>query len=276
MKAGIDVGTTLVKVAAQQEVGMSCFSLDQFRNSQKPLQAMVQHLRSLQVNEIAIIGTGLALNKGELNYLASNFLEGVSHQGSVEAELKFQARGASRLLGRDSSSDRLIIAGVGTGVSYTVLHPDGKTEMARIGSAWGGGFIAGQGRLLGFQDYASLDKAAEEGVALDVMAEIAPFPPSDKKISVPVAHFGLVDQSSCKEDVAATIFNSVAASIVRDLLGITGTGPISGVVFVGAAVARSKMLRMFLHKYCEAFDFGAEFPENGEYATAIGALESIK
>lgn len=290
MKAGIDFGTTLTKVAWRKKDGTygldstirrdeseTCCSTDELATPRELVTASLQRegvtgLRATGIGERWLKGFALEESKGD----------------PIEDEIRLQADGVRQLLGScsglklENRPDSFLLVSIGTGVSYTRVIK-GKAERFPYGNAIGGGFIAGLARLLGIDDvrdvkYVGSNDEPPDLLVRDVLEHTRGMPLGE----LVVAHFGKVpaDGTLVKSgEAVASALHCVATSIIRDviMMGMMEKfAPPGPAVFIGSTVSAFPALAHHLSRYAVMIGAEAKFPDNGEYAAAVGALHAAE
>ncbi len=162
--------------------------------------------------------------------------------------------------------------------------PDrGDPRRFPLGNAIGGGFIAG---LAAWQavDLSAIDEFASRGRLRDALIkDLVPAKDGTLEGEFVVSHFGKGEIMGARVhpegghplvDYCATVVHCAAVTVIRDvmLVGMIPGFAAEDVVFIGTPVAKMMALRGHLVRYAAALGKNAHFPENGEYAAALGAL----
>lgn len=289
MKAGIDFGTTLTKVAWRKADGTygfdstgrqddsACWSEDDVATPRELVTATlsregVTRLRATGIGERWLKGFAIAETEGD----------------PIEDEIRLQADGVRHLLGSCGGMktygrpDSFLLVSVGTGVSYTRVVQE-KVERFPYGNAIGGGFIAGLARLLGINDvsdvrFVDANHVPPDLLVRDVLTHLGGTPLGE----LVVAHFGKISPDGAlpsSSEAMASVLHCVATSIIRDviMMGMMEKyAPPGPVVFIGSTVSAFPVLARHLSRYAAMIGADAKFPDNGEYAAAIGALHAAE
>lgn len=297
MKAGIDFGTTLTKVAWRNADGTYGFHSTATEDDEgfvddvecTPRDLLVANLQREGVTRLRATGIGERWLKGFAVEEASG--------DSIEDEIRLQADGVKPLLGVCGGMTRMspppesfLLVSVGTGVSYTRVV-GATAERFPYGNAIGGGFVAGLTRLLrldysygiGDLDRLCAGKEPSDLLVRDVLAATRGTTVGE----FVVAHFGKVpeDRPGMTEEEGrigegiASALNCVAVSVIRDVLmmGLSDAYRAPGpLVVIGSTVATFPTLRRYLSRYAAMLGIDILFPDYGEYAAAIGALHAAE
>lgn len=266
MLVGIDSGSTLVK-AAWGEPGR----LQTRRVSRDQLPALLAELRDLGARRLGLAGT-----RYRDPAFAELGLERVEVTGEdIDREVELQTRGLRSLLAAEGEDPAaLLIVSVGTGVSYALSEAGLPARRFPLGSALGGGFLAGLGAALGLADVQELAAEASRGEVVDLcVADLLPGQAKSALGRMVVAHFGRAGAETPRPDLCATLFSTVSTGIARDLLLIRGSAGWSlpdDVAFVGSTLDLAP-LRAGLLGWARTLGLRALVPPLGAYALAWGA-----
>ena len=230
----------------------------------------------MELGELGAQRLGLAGTRYRDPAFAAAGLELVEVTGEdIEREVEVQARGLRSLLAASGEEpDELLIVSVGTGVSYALSEAQTPARRFPLGSALGGGFLAGLGAALGLADVQELAAEAGRGEVVDLcVADLLPGQAGSPLGRMVVAHFGRAQAGTPRPDLCATLFSTVTTGIARDLLLIRGSAgwrlP-ADVAFVGSTLDLAP-LREGLLGWAEALGLRALTPPLGAYALAWGA-----
>jgi pantothenate kinase len=293
MKAGIDFGTTLTKVAWRNADGTYGFHSTATEDDEgfecTPQELLVANLQREGVTRLRATGIGERWLKGFAVEEASG--------DPIEDEIQLQAEGVKPLLKACSGMTcvspppgSFLLVSVGTGVSYTRVVGAAATRFP-YGNAIGGGFIAGLVRLLrldysygiGEIDRLCAGKEPSDLLVRDVLVATRGTPMGE----FVVAHFGKVSEgrpgfSEEKGEIGewiASVLNCVAVSVIRDvmMMGLSDAHRAPGpLVIIGSTVTTFPALRRYLSRYAAMLGIDILFPDNGEFAAAVGALHAAE
>ncbi|HTK05478.1 MAG TPA: hypothetical protein VL500_07870 [Candidatus Eisenbacteria bacterium] len=272
MKAGIDLGTTAVKIAWRNEDASHGFlSLDHDDDIAGRLAGMgITKLRSTGIGGRPPAGFDASGPSGD----------------PIEDEIAVQADGVRRLFGlQDGPRGDFLLVSIGTGTSYTLVPKEGTPRRFPIGNAIGGGFIAGVAAMQ-MIDITEIEESAKKGSHLDLLVkDLLPSKAGTLEGEFVVSHFGklgdprfvperLDRESDPVDDHCATIVHCAAVTVIRDalILGMIPGFAADDIVFIGTPVAKLTALRGHLERFAAMLGRRAHFPERGEYAAALGAL----
>ncbi len=295
MKAGIDFGSTLTKVAYLGLDGKYrlfstsedlWWSEDRWRSEADDESSPQQQLRlNLKIGHV----TG-----ARATGIGKRWIYGIplaEPQGDrIADEIALQADGVKRLLAAQKTflGERFLLVSVGTGTSYTLVSAV-EAKRFPLGNPSGAGTVAGQLSLIypdGSTDIKNLGELASAGRTCDLL--VKDVLESDKETprgEFVVSHFakaGGVPGSDQRHDtspeaVCGSFVSTLATSVVRDawmIAQIPEYGPFQEIVVIGTVISRTAPLREQIIRAAPMLGLRANCPENGEYAAAIGALHA--
>lgn len=263
---GVDCGSTLVKAAWGEPERPRTRRVERAE-----LPRLLAELREQGARRLGLAGT-----RYRDPAFAASGLELVELTGDdIDGEVELQARGLRSLLAAQGEAPAdLLIVSVGTGVSYGLSQAGEAARRFPWGSAIGGGFLAGLGAALGLADVHALAAEASRGEAVDLqVADLLPGLAGSASGRMVVAHFGRAGADTSRPDLCASLFNTVATGVARDLLLIRGSAGWSlpdDVAFVGSTLDLPP-LRARLLGWAEALGLRAWVPPRGAFALAWGA-----
>ncbi len=274
MKAGIDCGTSHMKAVWRQADDLHAFA------SSSDGDDIVACLARHGIMQARLTGIGPAPALGRIAAVRCA-------ADPIEDEIALQADGARRLLAGTPGTPEgdFLLVSVGTGTSYTLVPKDGPPRRFPIGNAIGGGFIAGLAAMQALE-IDRIDDLARRGTALDLLVkDLVPAAAGTLQGEFVVSHFGKLgiprftpeapaDGADPLGDICTTIVHCAAVAIIRDvlILGMIPGFAADDAVFIGTPVAKMVALRGHFARYAAGLGKRAHFPENGEYAAALGAL----
>jgi type II pantothenate kinase len=222
------------------------------RQQDRPLSA---------VRRLAVTGIGAPAAGAELFGLA------------CERVAEFQATGRGGLF--LSGLERAIVVGMGTGTSILRVGAEGIRHLG--GSGVGGGTLLGLSRaLLRITDVPAILEAAATGDLANVDLRIADLPPAELG-NLPghatASNFGRLDREPRPGDYALGILNLVFQTIGVLAAFAARQEGLADVVLAGR-LATIPQARNILAGFAELHPVRFHFPENPEYATALGAALS--
>lgn len=271
MKAGIDCGTSLTKFAWFDQGRLRLVS-----SADADIPSVLDEMKAAGVARARVTGIG---RPWETDGIAFS----MTSDDPVADELALQSDGVRRLLPGFADDGDFLLVSIGTGTSYTLVPAAGEPRRFPIGNAIGGGFIAG---LAAWQaaDRSSIDGYASRGEPRDIrIKDLVPAKAGTIEGEFVVSHFGKDQVMGARvlpqgghplDDYCATVVHCAAVTVIRDvlLLGMIPGFEVDDVVFIGTPVAKMRSLRGHLSLYAQALGKRAYFPENGEFAAALGAL----
>ncbi|MBU1179963.1 hypothetical protein KJ885_03395 [Patescibacteria group bacterium] len=289
MKAGVDIGSTLTKVAFKTGKGEWMF----LSTSNCPLSYIAEELYEHRVTRLNIGGIG-QLDESVFGGFEINRLPG----DPIVNEIQLQARGTRELLklgGHDI--DHFLLVSIGTGTSYTFVQKD-KAKKFPIGNSVGGGFIRGLARGLNIDDadiWNPLENRFADVETLDLLVQdVLPSTKEQPLGKLIIANFGKLDsrEKADQRELQKTLVNMAAAVIARDIAifkiiyGLTEKhkllylaarllklrGLMDNIVIIGTAVSSCCALREMLSAYCNGFlQTNPIFPPDSAFALAVGS-----
>ena len=263
--AGIDFGSTLTKAYWRAD-GKEHFAT---ADDAGDFEELTTGMRMDGVRIVRV--TGVGGSKASLR-LAERFPHVRVAEGAVDDEIRLQAAGARLLMGE--APRKMIVAAIGTGVSYAVVKGK-RAKRHPLGSCHGGGTILGLGRIVGANTFEEIEEAAaraEPGDLLvkDKLPETAGTPIGE----LVIAHFAKAGASF--EEECASVFNLAACSIVKDLAVLTSIPFSPKEIAVVGTVADSATFRRFLGRWSPMLKgCRLHFPAQGGFAAAVGAWADI-
>ncbi|MGD0340459.1 MAG: type II pantothenate kinase [Bacteroidales bacterium] len=268
MVIGIDIGSTTTKVAAidlnNDIIKIKTKAIDAITSATGAFGKMIMenHFKLENIEKIIITGAGASKITDNLFGIKTNKID------------EFMAIGiGGKYL---SKKDQIIISNIGTGTAIIEVNKNSITHLG--GTGVGGGTIIGLAKeLLKTSDFDTILQYASKGNINNVDLNIGDIVETnigflDKEFTA--SNFGKMLDIATKEDIALGIINLTyqvigmvsvfaAKSKNNDTVVITGNGsnnPIGQKILINISK---------LHK----IDF--EFPDDAEYATAIGAALSV-
>ena len=217
------------------------------------------------VNLLAVTG-GKHLNLGDKIESTK-----IVHVNEIDAV----GEGAMNLSGL-SGKNPIIIVSAGSGTAC-ILAQDGNF-MHCSGTGVGGGTVLGLSKLLlGTTDPDEIAKLAKEGNESGVdliLKDVVSGPIGELPSDTTAVNFGKIsklDSEISKQDIAAGIVNLVGQTAARIATSVATTFKASEIVVVGRSPSFNG-LKNSLEQAASIMGFSPHFPDNGEYASALGAL----
>ena len=190
-------------------------------------------------------------------------------------EIDAIGEGAMNLSGL-SRKNPIIIVSAGSGTAC-ILAQDGNFIHCS-GTGVGGGTILGLSKLLlGTTDPIEIAKLAKEGneSGVDLILEdVVSGPIGELPSDTTAVNFGKIskiDSEISKQDIAAGIVNLVGQTAARVATSVATTFNAREIVVVGRSPSFNG-LKNSLEQAASIMGFSPHFPNNGEYASALGAL----
>ena len=183
--------------------------------------------------------------------------------------------GSMRLSGLDEENP-VIIVSAGSGTACIYGHKGKFTHCS--GTGIGGGTVLGLSKLLlGTIDPLEIAALAENGdeAQVDLILEdvvsgpIGKLPPSTTAVNF--GKVSKIDKEYSKEDIAAGIIGLVGQTIARIATSVATGFNAKQIIVVGRAPSFNG-LKNSLKNASLITGFTPHFPENGEYASALGAM----
>ena len=267
MLLSLDFGITITDILRKNNNGELFHQM--LPSKEKPSEGFILEIfRDLNFKEVNC----LALTGGH-HQLIGKFIKEtpVIHVNEVEAI----GKGGFHLSKLDPDKPAIIVsAGSGTAC---ILAKDGNFVHCS-GTGVGGGTVLGLSKLLlNTIDPNEIQDLAEKGLARgtdlileDVVSGPIGLLPSDTT----AVNFGKIAKTNSKasrEDIAAGIVNLVGQTVARISTSVAMTFQVSDIIVVGRTPTFT-VLRKSLEDAAMLTNFTPHFPENAEYASALGAL----
>lgn len=268
MVIGIDIGSTTTKVAAIRPdndiIRIKTRAIDAITSATGAFGKLIveNHFNLGDIEKINITGVGASRITDNLFGIKTNRIEEMTAIGTGGKYL--------------AQKDRIIISNIGTGTA--IIEVNGAIINHLGGTGVGGGTIIGLAKkLLDTTDFETIMQYASKGTIKNVDLMIGDI--TDTNISFldrefTASNFGKMADIVTKEDLAIGIINLTyqvigmvsifaAKSKNNDTVVITGKG------------SNNPFGRKILNNISGAYNISFEFPDDAEYATAIGAALSI-
>jgi type II pantothenate kinase len=259
MRAGIDLGASLHKVALARDPSLGDLELVMFPASEADAAlALVAARRPTRV----------VLTGGPATAVAAT----IGAPAVVVSEFDAWGRGAGRLAERAGTSldEPHLLVSLGTGTSILLVADGTATRIA--GTALGGGTLVGLGNLLlGVERFGRLVELAAAGSRRDVDLLLGDVYPD---ISVPdftAAHFGKV-RSRRPEDVAHALVGLVAENVALMAAAHALARGVSCVAYGGSPLHENPPLCNVLTTMTGYFGLRVVVLGDGAYCGAVGCL----
>jgi type II pantothenate kinase len=266
--AGVDVGSSLVKLALRDASGGTRFE----SLPSGDLDAVALHLRASGPGRIALTGGGAPR-------LARLLQSDTADVGEFDA----WALGARRMLEESGENPpRFLLVSVGTGTSALLVEHRAARRVG--GTALGGGTIHGLGRLLAgvprFEEIAALarqgDRRRVDLLIRDVYPEGGFLLPAE----VNAASFARLTRQGEADtakpaDLAQALMGLVGENVALICCGLAAAQRVERIVFGGTTLRDNPALVEVLRLVCLALGRQPTFLPRGEYTGALGALEHL-
>jgi len=165
-----------------------------------------------------------------------------------------------------------VSCGTGTAVVYYLDEKDADLHSLHLGgTAVGGGTLDGLGQLLLHEPVEELEALAKDGAGLDLtVGDIVGGRLGVVPADATASHFAKAFEDARPQDVAKSLLHLVAETIATTACLAADKTGCNDLVFCGR-VAQNKLVQERIRFACRIHGKTPHFPENGEYATAIGA-----
>ena len=190
-------------------------------------------------------------------------------------EIEAIGEGTMSLSGLNEKESTIIVS-AGSGTACIHAHMGKYTHCS--GTGVGGGTVLGLSKLLlGTSDPIEIAALAEKGSESEVdliLEDVVSGPIGQLPSTTTAVNFGKVskmDREYAREDIAAGIINLVGQTAARIATSVAMMFQANQIVVVGRAPSFNG-LRKSLEEAASITGFTPHFPENGEYASALGAL----
>ena len=190
-------------------------------------------------------------------------------------EIEAIGEGTMSLSGLNEKESTIIVS-AGSGTACIHAHMGKYTHCS--GTGVGGGTVLGLSKLLlGTSDPIEIAALAEKGSESEVdliLEDVVSGPIGQLPSTTTAVNFGKVskmDRDYAREDIAAGIINLVGQTAARIATSVAMMFQANQIVVVGRAPSFNG-LRKSLEEAASITGFTPHFPENGEYASALGAL----
>jgi len=267
MDISIDFGITVTDIIKRDK---DTISHEMTLSKEEPNPSLVKKLFSdidfkSDINLLAVTG-GKHLNLGDKIESTK-----VIHVNEIDAV----GEGAMNLSGLSDKNPTIIVsAGSGTAC---ILAQEGNFVHCS-GTGVGGGTVLGLSKLLlGTTDpveIAELAKAGNESGVDLILDDVVSGPIGELPSDTTAVNFGKIskiDSEISKQDIAAGIVNLVGQTAARIATSVATTFNAKEIVVVGRSPSFNG-LKNSLEQAASIMGFSPHFPNNGEYASALGAL----
>lgn len=267
MKVAIDFGITVTDILKKDANGDLIHNsmLSKEIPSEKLIKEILKNINSSELESISLTGGHHAIIGDAIDKVK------VKHVNEVEAIGK-----GGFHLSKLSSEIPAIIVSAGSGTAC-ILARDGE-YIHCSGTGVGGGTILGLSKiLLGTTNPQEIESLASKGnyVATDlILGDVVSGPIGLLPPDITAVNFGKIAKTSnepSKEDLAAGIMNLVGQTIARIATSVAMAFEVKDIVVVGRT-PKFELLKNSIETAASLSSFNPHFPENAEYASAIGAL----
>ncbi|WP_253701234.1 type II pantothenate kinase [Bacillus sp. FJAT-29814] len=265
VKAGIDAGGTLLKIAYQENGAKHYrkYPIGEMESAISWLKMMAPDL-------------GVALTGGKAHIVQQKFFP----DGLMVPEFQATCEGARLLLLEEGKKldAPFIIVNVGTGTSWHLVN--GEKYERILGSGMGGGTFMGLGALLtneaNYEKFTELAASGQKGNLDLLVKDIYESDQAPINGDLTAANFakGLSVKHSPADRMAA-LANMIAETIMLLTLQAAAIHKVKEVVFIGSSLIDNPLLKGTLNNYMTMLSLDAIFLKNGEYCGALGAFLSV-
>jgi type II pantothenate kinase len=265
IKAGIDAGGSLIKIAFQEKSKMHYkkYAIDE-------LNQAIMWLKMVAPNVF------VTLTGGKANWIKRNYFP----DGVNIPEFQATCDGARFFLVEEGKKidNPFLVVNIGTGTSWHLV--DGEKYERILGSGIGGGTFTGLGSLLttskGYEKFTVLANTGEKGNVDLLVKDIyeTDEPPIDGNLTAANFAKGIKVKHS-EADRMAAVTNMIAETIVLLTWQAASIHQTKEVVFIGSALIGNPSLRMGLESFNNKLGLSSTFLQNGEYCGAVGAYLSF-
>jgi len=268
MLTSIDFGITIIDILRKAKDGK--FIHKMMESNEKPSEKLVKELfEDLNFSkDIELI----ALTGGHHQLIGKTIDETpIFHVNEVDAI----GEGGFYLSKLDAGKPALIVnSGSGTAC---ILAKEGKFIHCS-GTGVGGGTVLGLSKLLlGTTNPQEIQELAQKGFAKGtdlILEEVVSGPIGSLPPDTTAVNFGKIckiNKKVSKEDLAAGIVNLVGQTVARIATSVAMAFQVSDIIIVGRTPSFTA-LRKSLQEAALLTNFTPHFPENAEFASALGAL----
>jgi len=261
--AGIDVGTTLLKLALRSGDALELRILPS-----NAIEQAAQEIEAFDPQRLGVTGIGAPALAALVN---------IDTAPSVEFDA--WRSGAALLLAKQDAEpiERDLLVSLGTGTTLLLVEPSGSTRVG--GTALGGGTLAALGAALaGATDPAQLVALAAQGQRKNVDLTLADVDPNGAlslsgdftaAFLAKLAHGG-----AAPADVAHALVGMVAETVGTLASAVAAAVQARRILYGGGTLRGNAPLRDIL----AAYSFAGEhlFLRDGEFTGALGAIELAK
>lgn len=267
MVIGIDIGSTTTKVAAVGEgtsiIKVRTKAVDAITSATGAFGKLLveNHLALSGIDKINITGAGSSKITDNLFGISTRRIDEMIAIGT-----------GGRYL---SGKDRIIISNIGTGTAIIEVSGDRITHLG--GTGVGGGTMTGLAReLLKTSEFDTIMNYASKGDVRNVdlhIGDIAETNIGFLNREYTASNFGKMLDTATREDIAAGIVN-LTYQVIGMVSVFAAKSKNNGTVVVTGNGSNNPLGQKILEEISRMYNIAFEFPEDAEYATAIGAALS--
>lgn len=265
VRAGVDVGATLVKLALQPAGDAPV--LERIPSSR--IEQIAERLDAAGAERVALTGGG-----------APRLSRLLACENVRIDEFDAWSTGARSLLREQGTPpERFLLVSVGTGTSAMLV--EGPRVRRVGGTALGGGTLMGLGRaLLGEADFERITALAGRGdrSRVDLLVSDV-YPDGDFLLPGPVnaASLAKLVRGGRHEsaDLAHGLMGLVGENVALICCGLAAASQVDAIVFGGSTLRDNPALVAILRGVCLVLGRQPSFLPDGEFAGALGALERL-
>lgn len=265
MKAGIDAGGSLIKIAYEEK--------EKIHYKKYHINELDQAISWLKM-VAPVIKVGLTGGKAQL--IQKKYFP----DGEIVPEFQATCKGARMFLLKEEKNieEPFLLVNIGTGTSWHIVQ--GKKFERILGSGVGGGIFTGLGSLLTSEaDFGKLTELAKKGDKgkVDLLVKDiyeSDDPPIDGNLTAAnFAKGAKVKQSEA--DRMAAVTNMITETIVLLTMQAAAIHQVKEVIFIGSTLIGNDSLKKGLEYYMNMMKLSATFLKNGEYCGATGAYLTV-
>jgi type II pantothenate kinase len=266
--AGADVGTSLIKLAVRDGTGPARYE----RVPAGDLAGAAAHLVASQPSRVGLTGGGAPR-------LARLLPSDTAHVAEFDA----WAAGARAMLAAEGPlPERFLLVSLGTGTSAMLVEPGSVRRVG--GTALGGGTLAGLGRALAgtsrFEELAALARQGDRRRVDLLISDVYPEGSFQLPPDINAASFARLARLAESErpraaDLAHALMGLVGENVALICCGLAAAAQVERIVFGGTPLRDNAALVDVLRLICLALGRQTTFLPQGEFAGALGALESV-